>query len=1356
MFWSKMKARVTMKEIAANSSRNRFYEHRKLRWAYLLLVLLIATISLALYMTSIKGLASDPVSTQPGFGAKAPTYDGIGRLISLDNQTGLTDTIRTPRFWDKPLSSGEVVIVNDQQILKPGPSDEVRLILQLSDDPVSIFKIKDYGSGNTLSASEIDVVRSYENQLISTQKHVIEQLSEENINIELNGTFVHVFNGIAVSTEMGNWPSIEKLSEVKAVFPDFEKRVALNESVPLIEAPQVWNMKDNKGDFVTGNGVRVAIIDTGIDYTHPDLGGCLGATCRILGGYDFVNHDNDPMDDNGHGTHVAGIVGANGNLKGVAPDSKLLAYKVCDAYGSCWNSDIISALEMAADPDGNPATNDGPQVINLSLGGGGSPDDSLSQAVDNTVDLGIVVAAAAGNYGPYYESLGSPAVARKALTVAASDKSDKLASFSSRGPVIDFPDVLKPDITAPGVSIGSTVPISGDLGSPVRYQELSGTSMATPHIAGAAALIKQLHPTWTPDMIKANLMNTAKDLGMEVYEQGAGRVQLEKASTTSLIVMPGSFTFGNSFPGTSTFAQLTVVNVSNETITFTASISASHWADGLITPITPTIPVDYVHLIGSNFSISPNEAREINVNLDIPSDAQEGYYIGEVSLQGIDSSVKVPFAFTLLSKITVHILDENGDEWFDSSWNNFVLAVRVPELRVIRSNQRSPEFNDPPEVPVTFYVPSGKYNIHGIARGYIYGLSEPFIDGQVQKPLLLATTADVTPNSDTEVYLDASNAHLFKLNTTTFSGNPQFISEWGTSFRYLNGGIEYRLGYALMAGSPSSDNILFLPDHLDFYISDTPDKVGFTFYSKGTGYSPRLEHFIQHNSDKWFEGPEMNPGMFFESNSDEMYLFGWQYPKVDNLTTTSLAYTMEQVSQYRMKYDYPGVIVDPIGLEADPPYKIFGTGFDCTFYMPISPGFCLADIISAGRERRIFVKGAFAHLYIADNFDNGRFTRREYYLRDWTKAYEFNPNEFQIDGWDLAPEHIKEENISFGTGSLYPAASFDNSDTNIRLIHPLFGNAGKTMVWGGYWDDWYGSPKLAIIRNGIEIYSTWLYEMYDYVFPMLQYPVEEGSFKVKINANRNEQISYSNTLEAGFTLPSSDMNPPQVLSMEIPQRFTPDQPITVTFTVTDTETEVSNVVLKYSADQGGNWMTLPLTQQGSHYSVTINPGSSNSVSLDFKATDQADNYLAFTTLAAAIRETPVTLSLNVFPEEISLSSEPFTVTLSGSLKDSNGQPLSEVALPIAIYVNDLFGGYVRDIARMPDGTFKHGEINFDWTFIPTDFVNSTGPAQMRFVFDIGTYSRQEVTHTVNVVKAPEPTITPVPINRRIFLPLVKR
>jgi subtilisin len=223
---------------------------------------------------------------------------------------------------------------------------------------------------------------------------------------------------------------------------------------------------------VTGSGVKVAVIDTGIDYTHPDL------SQNYAGGWDFVNNDNDPMDDYGHGTHVAGTIAATYNavgVVGVAPDVELYALKVLDDTGSGWWSDVIAALQYAVDH--------GIQVTNNSYAGDSPTDPSapepvaLRAAFDSAAAAGVLHVAAAGNYGNAGgtgDNVPYPARFESVIAVAAIDESDSRPSFSSTGPAVE--------LAAPGVLIYSTTLGGG-------YGFASGTSMASPHAAGAAALV---------------------------------------------------------------------------------------------------------------------------------------------------------------------------------------------------------------------------------------------------------------------------------------------------------------------------------------------------------------------------------------------------------------------------------------------------------------------------------------------------------------------------------------------------------------------------------------------------------------------------------------------------------------------------------------------------------------------------------------------------------------------------------------------------------------------------------------------------------------------------------------------------
>jgi hypothetical protein len=344
--------------------------------------------------------------------------------------------------------------------------------------------------------------------------------------------FDRLIDAVLIRSSREHLAALRDLPGVEGVFENVQVHASLHESVPLTGADRVWPLLDAQGNSLTGVGMRVAVIDTGIDYTHPDLGGCLGRGCKVAGGWDFVNDDADPMDDHMHGTHVAGIVAANGTVRGMAPDATLFAYKVLDANGSGYSSAIISGIETAIDPDGDPTTQDGAHVLNLSLGGTGSPTDPMCVAVDNAVAAGAVVVIAAGNSGPSYYSVGSPGVAEQALTVASSTKADAISDFSSRGPVTAEPGYLpvKPEITAPGSDIHSTYLDRG-------FETLSGTSMAAPHVAGAAALLRQKYPSLPPVRIKSLIVHSAVPLGEDAYTQGGGRLDVPRAIANGAVTV---------------------------------------------------------------------------------------------------------------------------------------------------------------------------------------------------------------------------------------------------------------------------------------------------------------------------------------------------------------------------------------------------------------------------------------------------------------------------------------------------------------------------------------------------------------------------------------------------------------------------------------------------------------------------------------------------------------------------------------------------------------------------------------------------------------------------------------------------
>ncbi|WP_436497372.1 S8 family serine peptidase [Actinokineospora sp. HUAS TT18] len=436
------------------------------------------------------------------------------------------------------------------------------------------------------------------------------------------------------------------------VWLDGMRYPSLDVSVPQVGAPAAW------AAGYTGQGVKVAVLDTGVDATHADLRG------RVAAEKNFTA--DSARDEDGHGTHVAATIASRGTYRGVAPDARLLVGKVCGGAG-CPESAIIAGMRWAVDS--------GAKVVNLSLGGpDAAGEDPLEAAVNQLSDRALFVVAAGndGSSGP--ETVASPASADGALAVGAVDKDDNLAGFSSRGPRI-HDAALKPDILAPGVDI-TAARSRYSFGKPKeKHRDLSGTSMATPHVSGAAAVLAQQHPEWTGRQLKAALMASAKPIDAGSYDQGAGRVDLARGVTQSVYASPPSVSMGRqSWPHdddpvvTKSFSY---TNTSAQPVELRLTLSTD-------------APTGTFRLSTDHITVPAHGTASVEITADTKVDAPEGPLSARVDAEAGAQRVTVPVAVDREPEsydLTFRTVDRDGEL---SDYNySFLLGIEPSRYRPV-------------------------------------------------------------------------------------------------------------------------------------------------------------------------------------------------------------------------------------------------------------------------------------------------------------------------------------------------------------------------------------------------------------------------------------------------------------------------------------------------------------------------------------------------------------------------------------------------------------------------------------------------------------------------------------------------
>ncbi|MEU5159151.1 S8 family serine peptidase [Streptomyces sp. NPDC020875] len=373
-------------------------------------------------------------------------------------------------------------------------------------------------------------------------------------------------------TRPGRGGAAAMTSGISRIWLDGLRKATLDRSTGQIGAPAAWNRSYD------GTGVKIAVLDTGIDSAHPDLAG------RVVAERNFSGSP-DARDRVGHGTHVASIAAGAGvkdsRFKGVAPGARLINAKVLDDRGEGHDSAVLAGIDWAVAQ--------GADIVNMSLGGFDFPGIDPLEAQVNKVsaEKGVLFAIAAGNEGLRGGRVGSPGSADAALTVGAVDDNDVLADFSSPGPR-NWDNAVKPDVSAPGVGITAAAATGVGGQNPSGYLPQDGTSMAAPHAAGAAAILKQKNPGWTGERLKAALMASAKGGAHTVFQQGTGRIQVDRAIDQTVIAEPASVQLGvQQWPhhdDTPVTKRITYRNTGTTDLTLDLSLASPIGSDGQPAP----------------------------------------------------------------------------------------------------------------------------------------------------------------------------------------------------------------------------------------------------------------------------------------------------------------------------------------------------------------------------------------------------------------------------------------------------------------------------------------------------------------------------------------------------------------------------------------------------------------------------------------------------------------------------------------------------------------------------------------------------------------------------------------------------
>ncbi len=1021
--------------------------------------------------------------------------------------------------------------------------------------------------------------------------------------------------------------------------------------------------------------------------------------------------------------HCASIAAGTGEASsyayvGVAPGALLLNGKVLDNYGSGWNSWIINGIEWAVDQSADIIS------MSLSIDISGDGTDPLSLAIDWAYDQGIVCTVAAGNDGEEgMFSVDIPAVAKKVIAVGSTTKSDEISDFSSQGPTTDYR--IKPDVCAPGSNIAAARASSTSLGSPIDsyYTILSGTSMATPHTAGAAALMLQIHPDWNPLMIKSALMGNTKLLSYEhLWRQGAGRIDVAKAINTTILIIEPSSSLGLIELGETLDTTLSLMNLASTPTMI--NLSTYTLCDGIET--------NYVSLNDTSLTIPANSNASISLKIGpLDANAPEGWYEGWINISNSQNNKTAPYLFMCMSSITVTVYDVDDTTPIYA----LIALTHYPNMSLIQIQDTSGGNS------ALFPLKSGDYALCAqmawIDNGNL---------GQqdYSRMFMLEKNITVPKYSNLDISLSLAEAQIHTIPTIDSSGNNLIVHSYT---QYFCGGpqtvgaffnlSEWQLGASWWA--------------LDLNISHL------TFYS--TKYTPpdRLcEALGFYAHDQLFSEVYLVPLKYWNVSSlpdvlgcpkSEFAIYDVFYDMPETYPEGGLV----TMSKFWFTWDYLGLNAGQEWWEYFPPIHKVQAGINATYYL--APG-----------------NGTFSGSYMVDyegfsSFFNGP---RE----EWSIGRHDPPPQIPLNKSETG-------NITLGRFSFapyHPGLNLSILDLGTEFLLNLTGDIWRNLTWPHVWSERF-SPQHGYISPYPHYYANFdlfingtLYEQgqlngnqgYNNL-PFIYDPpfyldvdwcgINESWTITGVNTSVFLQLNlpslatlYSNTTyNLAFSLGGADSTPPLLNGIFCPTNFTPGEDIFINFTTLETGSGISYHYLKYSFDNGETWQLA--SYENPYYRVPCI--EADALSLGIFVMDYAGNVILFHSKPVALCN-KVKLDL---PLEISaFTGDPIIISGDLTTLEGNGLPGMTVFLNndkitytmtddtgnfiFSLPPIDVPGDYTYNITSASAGLYNQQEISItlriivdneppSWVELPTDQIVEFGE---NFIYDLDAIDQSGISY----------------------------